>query len=249
MEFEGIQIEVTRKAIRSMRLSVKADGRVLLSVPLGVPEKQVEAFLLANRQWLLRSHKRMQDRLDKQVRLQYDTGEEHLLWGRLLPLRIEAETGRESVAFYDDEIVLYCHPDRTAEQRKKILYQGYYQQFRPVLDEMLSRWGTRLNEQNRGFFSRGDKYTGFEVTVRLMKTEWGSCMPKKKHMTFNVDMARLPKDCMEYVVVHELTHVDYCDHSPAFWALCDERLRSAGLADSKTMRARIKKVIRSCGGD
>lgn len=251
MIYEGINIEITRKRMRTMRLSVKPDGRVCASVPMAASEQAVLDFIKANFQWIIRNQQKVQKRLEQQVKLNYSNNEEHLLWGRLLPLRIEDERGRESVAFYEDEIVLYCHPDRSVAERKKLLYQGYYQQFLPVLQRMLNDWGERLTAEMSVFerLANPNKYKGFEISVRLMKTEWGSCTPRKRHMTFNVDMARLPKECMEYVVIHELTHIDHCDHSPAFWNLCDRRLASVGLADSKTMRKRIKEIIRSCGGD
>ena len=143
---------------------------------------------------------------------------------------METETGRESVAFYDDEIVMYCHADRDECGRKKVLYQGYYRLFRPVLDSMLRKWTEKLNVPMP------------QVTVRLMRTEWGSCTPKKNRMTFNVDMVRLPKECMEYVVIHEFTHLSHANHSRAFWELCDARLKAEGLSDSKTMRRRIRNI-------
>lgn len=220
-----------------MRLSVKTDGRVLLSLPVGCSEADAERFLRQNSQWLDRALSKTRQRLSEQTRLCYAAGEEHLFFGRLLPLRVEPERGRESVAFYEDEIVLYCHPDRTVAQRKKLLYQGYYQQLRPVLNRMLAYWEERLGEP------------GIEVTLRLMKTEWGSCTPMKRRMTFNVDLVRLPLECIEYVVIHEFSHLTYCDHSPHFWALCDRHLTSRGFAPSKQQRARIRHLIRTCGGD
>lgn len=236
--------------MRQLRLSVKPDGRLVMTWPEGMPEATVMRFLDAHYGWMQRTQQKVNDRIAAQQKVRYETGEEHLLWGQKLPLRIEPERGRESVAFFDDEIVLYVHPDRTPEQRKKVLYQGYYQQFKPVLEEMMARWEERLTAEMSLIerLANPNRYKGFEVSIRLMRTEWGSCTPMKRHMTFNVDMARLPKECMEYVVVHEFTHIDHCDHSPAFWALCDRRLASVGLEDSKKQRARMRAVTR-CGGE
>lgn len=230
--FHDIEISVTRKAVRSLRLVVSSDGHVRLSAPLRTSDGEIMNFLERNAEWLMRTVKRVSQRQSSRAAAEYKTGELHLLWGKLLPLRVENERGRESVAFYDDEIVLYCHEDRDVKGRRKVIYQGYYMLFRPVLDEMVDKWCAKLG------------VTRPEITVRLMRTEWGSCTPRKNRMTFNVDMVRLPIDCMEYVVIHEFTHLDFPNHSPAFWALCDKRLKETGLLDSKTMRKRIRTIIR-----
>lgn len=135
------------------------------------------------------------------------------------------------MAIYEDEILLYCHPDSTEKDRRKLLYNGYYPIFKRALDELVKKWETLLHQP------------GIEVSIRLMRSEWGSCAPMKRRMTFNVDLVRLSPDCLEYVVIHEFSHLDQCNHSPAFWRLCEERLAQAGLPDSKTMRAKMKGKI------
>jgi len=219
---------------------------VTLSAPMHTSDADIIRFLDEHREWIVRSIDKVNRRAEARPALQYVDGERHLFFGRLLTLRVVPERGRESVAFYDDEILLYCHPDRTMQQRKKLLYQGYYQQFKPVLSSLINKWETRLTEEMSPLarLANPRKYTGLEITVRLMKTEWGSCTPAKHRMTYNLDLARLPLECIEYVVVHEYTHLDHCNHSDAFWALCDRRLAAVGLADSKQQRARIKALTR-----
>ena len=226
-------IEISRKPVRRLRLTVTQEGAVRCSVPHGVPDMAVRAFINAHAGWITDTLEKMRLRREQHYSLRYSDGEKHLLQGRLLPLRVEEERGRESAAFYDDEIVLYCHPDNSVQQRKKVLYKGYYLVFKPTLDALVEKWLVLLG------------VPPLTISVRLMKTEWGSCSPKKHRMTFNVDLARLPADCVEYVVIHEFTHLDHANHSGAFWALCEQRLASAGLADSKTMRRRMREIIRA----
>ena len=57
-----------------------------------------------------------------------------------------------------------------------------------------------------------------------MKSEWGSCIARKRKLLFNLELARVPKECIEYVVVHELTHLAVQNHGPAFKALMTQRL-------------------------
>lgn len=218
-----------------MRLTVKPNGQIALTVPVLILPPVVERFLDAHYQWMLRQRAKVLDRLEKQKKVRFLSGEQHLLWGNMTPLRTEATTEKETVQILPDEILLQVHPDSTVESRKKLLYQGYYAQFRPVLQQLVDKWSQRLNTPP------------IALTIRLMRTEWGSCTPHKNRMTFNVDLARMPIECVEYVVIHEFTHLDRCDHSPAFWALCDQRLASVGLPPSKQLRARMR-ALTTCGG-
>ncbi|MCQ2334578.1 MAG: M48 family metallopeptidase [Paludibacteraceae bacterium] len=236
MIFRDLEIEVLRKRVRNMRLSVKPDGSIVLVVPMLLPEPMAIAFVEKQYAWMLRTREKMIERAEKQQKMHYRTGESHLLWGKPLTLRVEEERGRESVDFRDDEIILYAHPERSDAERKKILYQGYLRQLRPVLTELIDKWTMRTGNHLN------------EVQLRLMRTEWGSCSPKQHRMTFNVDLARMPRECVEYVVIHEFTHFEHCDHSAAFWALCDLRLADEGLQNGKQQRARMRKLVR-CGGD
>lgn len=232
MIYRDLEIELTRKRIRSLRLTVKPDGRVALSAPLLAPDVVIEQFVSAHYAWIIKARRKVLLRAETQRAVHYADGEQHLLFGRLLTLRVEDERGKESVAFYPDEIVLFCHPDRTEEQRKKLLYQGYYQQFKPVIQRLFCKWADRLDEH------------GIDYTVRLTRSQWGSCMPRQRKMSFNLDMVRLPEACIEYVVIHEYCHLTHCNHSPAFWALVDQHLASEGLPCSKLMRARIKQITK-----
>lgn len=251
MQYRDLQIEMSVKRIRSLRITIKPDGRICLSVPIGLPSSEVERFLSAQYDWMKRNQQKVLLRAEKQQRLQYADGEQHLLWGQPMTLRIVEEKGRESADIQGDEIILYAHADRNAAQRKQLLYQlVYYPQLRPFLLSLLNRWTERLTAEMKPLerMANPNKYGGIQATIRLMRTEWGSCCPSRHRMTYNLDLARLPKECVEYVVVHEFTHIDHCDHSPAFWSLCDRRLEAAGLSNSKQQRTRIKALVR-CGGD
>ncbi len=81
-----------------------------------------------------------------------------------------------------------------------------------VIDELSRLWAGRLQEDC--------------VTWRLrrMKTLWGSCHFRRRHIVYNTELARVSRELVEYVVVHELTHLQAHDHGPRFHALMDERL-------------------------
>ena len=65
----------------------------------------------------------------------------------------------------------------------------------------------------------GVKSAGF--TIKKMKTRWGSCNVKSHHLNFNLLLAKVPPECAEYVVVHELTHLLEPSHNARFWSLME----------------------------
>ena len=55
------------------------------------------------------------------------------------------------------------------------------------------------------------------ITIRQMKTRWGSCNVKTHHINLNLALLDMPEECLEYVVVHELTHIPEASHNERFW--------------------------------
>ena len=82
----------------------------------------------------------------------------------------------------------------------------------PVLDDLNACWARRLGEP------------GVTCKIRTLKSVWGSCHIRKRQITYSAELARAPHDLVEYVVVHELTHLQAADHGPRFYALMDARL-------------------------
>ena len=84
--------------------------------------------------------------------------------------------------------------------------------FAALVADLHGRWCSRLCENGVGW------------RVRDMKSMWGSCHWRKRIVTYNSELARAPRELVEYVVVHELTHLRAHDHGRGFYALMDERL-------------------------
>ena len=93
----------------------------------------------------------------------------------------------------------------------------------PVSEDELSALKTRLAELNESWRVRLSE-APFDWKVRRVKSMWGCCHWLKRRVTYNLELARAPRELVEYVVVHELTHFQAHDHGPRFKALMDLRL-------------------------
>lgn len=90
--------------------------------------------------------------------------------------------------------------------------EGEEESLRELLSELNGSWAAKLRED------------GVSWKLRKVKTFWGSCNWRKRLITYNPELARAPRELVEYVVVHELTHLKAHDHGKRFYALMDERL-------------------------
>ena len=93
----------------------------------------------------------------------------------------------------------------------------------PLTPEQVREFVSRLAQLHADWCARFGE-PGVTWKLRTMKTVWGSCHFRKRHVTYNRELARVSVDLVEYVVVHELTHLRVPNHGPAFYALMDARL-------------------------
>lgn len=212
IQIEDISILLERKLIRSIRLSVKPDGSVQLRIPFFVSEQVALDFVRSKWSWLLRTRERVLSRAQRPP-LQYTSGETHYLFGEPYTLQIQPVTsGTNSVELADGVIIMHCRPTTTLAGRQALLQTWYRAQLRTVLSSMMEQWTARLCEPDTTW------------TIRRMRSEWGSCAARKRHILFNLELARVPLSCIEYIVVHELTHLAVQNHGPAFKFLMTQRL-------------------------
>ena len=224
---QDIPIEIECKPIRNMHLSVyPPDGRVHLSMPMFLTEEDARSFLLKKWQWICRNRDKVLSQA-RQTQREYISGESHYLFGTRYMLLIEPITsGANSVTIQGNKIIMRCRPAATRDNRKAQLHEWYRGHLRTMLTNLVDKWTEQLGEPN------------VEWTIKQMRTEWGSCIARKRHMVFNLDLARVPVECVEYIVVHELTHLSVQNHGPAFQALMTQRLPKW-----KTIRLQLNEFI------
>jgi predicted metal-dependent hydrolase len=211
MNVNGVEIEVTKKAIKNLRLGIfPPDGNIKVSAPKHLTNEYIRSFVLNKMDWILKHKERFHDTC-KRVNLQYITGEEHYLWGIGYLLNIIYHKSPPLVIIKDKRFLdLYIKEDCTAEQRKKAIENFYRGKMKEAIPTLLAKWQPIL-----GVFANS-------WGVKSMKTRWGTCNVKDKRIWLSLGLAKLPYECLEYVVVHELTHLLEKSHGEKFKALLDK---------------------------
>lgn len=206
---DDLLVEVVRKNIRTLRLSVHMpDGRVRVSVPLRTPDETVRELVTARRPWI-RKHQATFAARELPARLQYVSGEMHPYQGHLYELRVHTTAGPARVQLQEPHLDLYIREDSTPAQREQALAAWYRQRLREQLPQLAATWEPVVGAQARIW------------AIRQMKTRWGTCNIQARRIWLNLELIKRPLPCLEYVVVHELTHLHERYHNARFWGLMD----------------------------
>ncbi|TMK58592.1 MAG: M48 family metallopeptidase [Actinobacteria bacterium] len=204
----GIGVDVVYKDIKNLHIGVYPPvGRVRVAAPRRLNEDQVRLALVQRLPWIKRQRARLQD-AERQSQREMVTGESHYVWGNRYRLKVVERAGRSHVELDGDRLVLYVSEGTSTEQRRELLDRWYRDRLRGAIPEILARWEPKLGSVSRW-------------SVRRMKTKWGSCNRETGHIWLNVELAKKHPDSLEYIVVHEMTHLLERGHGKRFVKLMD----------------------------
>jgi hypothetical protein len=190
-----IAVAVTRKDIKNVHLSVHPpDGRVTLAAPKGTRLEVVRAYVASKLRWIRDQQAKLRGQARETTR-QYVERESHYLWGRryLLSVR-EAET-KPAIRLDHRRIVLTVRPGANRAKREEIIHEWHKSLLHNSLPKLIQKWEPRLGVEVAGYF------------LQRMKTKWGSCNHRARHIRLNTELVKKPKDLLEYVVALKLRHV------------------------------------------
>jgi predicted metal-dependent hydrolase len=215
MLIAGIDIELIKKDIKNLHLAVyPPDGRVRLAVPDGINENTLEMYVISKLSWI-RRQQRYFVKQNRQSPREFVNRETHYLFGRKYLLRVnELDSVKKPVIELKSKnhIDMTVSKDAVIDIRKKAMDTWYREQLRVILDELVPKWESILRVKTN------------TVKVYSMRTKWGSCNTDKKNIMFNVELAKKPVKCIEYVIVHELAHLLDKKHGDAFHAIMNRYL-------------------------
>jgi hypothetical protein len=224
----GIDIDVVYKEIKNLHIGVYPPmGRVRVAAPERLDDDQVRLAIVNRLSWIKRQRQQLQAAQRQTIR-DMVTGESHYVWGSRLRLKVIERPGRAHIEIDGDRLLLYAPQGTTTDQRRDLLDRWYRAQLRQALPGVIEKWERKM------------KVTVPRWSIRRMKTKWGSCNRESGHIWFNVELAKNHPDCLEYLVVHEMTHLLERTHGERFTKLMDknmpdwrarrDRLNSAPLA-------------------
>ncbi len=212
IELGDITVEVVKKNIKHIHLRVyPPNGAVRISAPLRMGLDRIQIFADSKLDWIRTQQARLRNDVPETSQVYVDR-EHHYLWGKPHLLKVVAVDTAPQLKLRDDCLLLQVSPLTTTAQKCEIVDRFYRQQIEAALPPLISKWELLMDVQTKN------------VTVRKMKTKWGSCTPTLATIRFNSELAKKPPACLEYVVVHELAHLIEPSHNHRFTALMDRFL-------------------------
>jgi len=222
---QSLTVDVVRKAIKNLHLGVyPPDGRVRVAAPLAVSDEAVRLAVIGKLDWIKRQQSsfRAQPRQGKREMV---SGESHYFLGQRYRLRIVFSAGASKVVLNKSRLELHMRPELAAEERERALQEWYRARLKELVPPLLDKWLPVLGVEPAGW------------GIRKMKTKWGSCNTEARRIWLNLELAKKPVQCLEYILVHELSHLLERRHNDRFRAVMDRVMPQWRLQREELSRA------------
>lgn len=206
----GIPVEVVRKDIRNLHVGVyPSSGRVRVAAPLRLDDDAVRLAIISRLGWIRRKQAEF-ERQERQSEREFVTGESHYFEGRRYRIDVTERDAPPTVRLLNNTtMALSVRPGADRDKREAILHQWYRHQLRDRLPALLAKWEPRVGARVA------------EVRIKRMKTRWGTCNGGARRIWLNLELAKKPASCLEYIVVHEMVHLIERSHNDRFQDLMD----------------------------
>jgi predicted metal-dependent hydrolase len=205
----GISVEIVQKDIKNVHLSVNPpDGKVRVSAPTDMNIDVIRSFALSKLSWI----KKQQTKITSQERetpREYLDRESHYVWGKRYLLSIVECNKAPHVELSHDKMLVMVRPGTPKEKIQTTIEQWYRDILKDAVPEIIEKWEPILGVKVEHLF------------VQKMKTKWGGCMPEVGNIRINTELARKPREFLEYVVIHEMVHLIEPTHNSRFTSLMD----------------------------
>ena len=208
----GIPVEVTKKNIKNIHLSVMPpDGMVRVSAPKFISDESIEMFVRTKIGWIKKQQEKFENQ-PRQSERQYVSGETLYLWGKQYFLQVDYSNKEYSLVLDGDKAFLTVRKESTVKQRESFVNEWYREHLKKEINRRIPKW---------------ENITGLKCSswqTKYMTTRWGTCNTQTKKIWFNLQLAKKPIECLEYVILHELAHTKVRNHGADFIAIMDKHM-------------------------
>ena len=209
-----IAVDVVKKDIKNVHLSVyPPTGKVRISAPLRMDLETIRVFAISKLGWIRQQQRKIGEQ-DREPPREYLDRESHYLWGKRYLLKVTERDAPPQVDLMHNQMRLQIRPaagqeKKQQEKKQAVLDEWYRSQLKAAVPPLLAKWEPLMGVKVERFF------------VQKMKTKWGSCSRSSASIRLNTDLAKKPRECLEYIVVHEMAHLLEPTHNSRFIALMD----------------------------
>ena len=203
---------VDNNKLKHIKLSIGIDG-MKVSKPKRIEFDEVERLLITKTNWIYKHYMEFQAMKVDEYKRDWQSGERILYKGRNYNIRIFTYDGEQTlVGFRGKKFEVYVNKNLNDDQKKK------------SVEEQFKKWFVRMAretvDERLEFYSKKIGITFNRFTIKDQKTRWGSCS-KKGNLNFNWKLIMAPQWVSDYVIIHELCHLRYLNHSKEYWNMVE----------------------------
>ena len=195
MKFYEFEIKESKKAVKYLRLKVRQSGEISLSIPLCAKENHILEFLEKNLEWLRKTSAKIKAKNSAKNENQVE------FLGLNYELIIDKKASGVSIELFSIKAASKADFRRFCDEKAKELLNASIARFAPLIARPINH-----------------------ISFKHMRTRWGSCNKAKGYINLNLDLITKKKEFIEYVVLHELAHLVYANHSKDFYALISKHM-------------------------
>ena len=209
IELSGITIDIQKKNIKNMHLAVlPPDGKVRVSAPMHLSDESIAMFVRTKLGWIKKQQEKFANQ-PRQSEREYISGETLYVFGKQYFLRVMYSYKGSSLVLKGNEAILTVRKESTARQREAFVNEWYRDLLKERINVYLPKW-----EQITGLYCNSWQ-------TKYMTTRWGTCNTNTRKIWLNLQLAKKPIECLEYVILHELAHLKVKNHGKDFIAILD----------------------------
>ena len=199
-----MEVTIIRKRVKNLNLRVKPNLEVILSAPINLERKYIDNFLDSKQSWIDRQLNFFRECSTQNIEKEFVSGENFRYLGKNYRLKV-IEDIKDEVELQNDFLMLYISNKSDIELKRRVIKEWYQNRAKEVFQKLIEKYQPIVKKKiNR-------------ITLKEMKTRWGSCNSQKGYINLNLHLIHQPTRCIEYVVAHELAHLVHPNHSKEFY--------------------------------
>ena len=208
LQLGSVEALVVRKPIKNLHLSVlPPNGWVRVTAPANMKDDAVRTLLALRLPWIKKQQTKFAGQ-ERQTKRDYSSGESHYFFGKRYRLDVTYKEEAPRVFLKGkNKIILQVRPKSSLTKRREVMMDWYRKELHAIVNNLVSKWQKKIDVHVK-FWS-----------IKQMKTRWGTCNHKSARVLINLELAKKPIVCVEYVVVHELLHIIEKKHNDKYIAL------------------------------
>ncbi|GAA4356551.1 SprT family zinc-dependent metalloprotease [Kangiella marina] len=204
----GITVHIVRKDIKNLHLAVyPPSGHIRVAVPNSTTDDNIRLAVISKLSWIKKQQQYFQEQ-PRQSKRQFISGECHYFFGQKYRLELIERYGKHEIKrLKSGKLKMLVNPGCSIHNKEKLLSAWYRAELNQKIIELLDKWQPIVDRSVSGW------------GIRKMRTKWGSCNIEQRRILMNLELAKKPLQCLEYILVHELIHLHERNHNERFKSL------------------------------